>query len=160
MIHETPIPNRCSVKITRECSLVAVMTTTARRDWHAAVNAFVILVLLGTFGEAFVVQSVAPSSSSSSRSTSERHRSSSRYHDPTGASSPNRGSTSSTGRSSSVSFLRAAEGEVGDRALPSLTKHHAPPAVSTRAVSPLPEQSLCRQCGVSTRWTQEYVPVV
>ncbi|CBN76435.1 conserved unknown protein [Ectocarpus siliculosus] len=111
------------------------MMTTARRDWHAAVNAFVLLVLLGTFGEAFVAQSVAPSSSSSSRSTSERHRSSSRCHDPTGASSPNRGSTSSTGRSGSVSFLRATEGEAGDRALPSLTKHHAPPALSVPVFS-------------------------
>ncbi|CAM9351394.1 unnamed protein product [Ectocarpus sp. 6 AP-2014] len=111
------------------------MITTARRDWYAAVNAFVLLVLLGTFGEAFVVQSVAPSSSSSSRSTSERHRSSTGYHDPTEASSPNRGSTSSTGGSSSVSFLRATGGEAGDRALPSLTKHHAPPALSVPVFS-------------------------
>ncbi|CAB1117740.1 unnamed protein product [Ectocarpus sp. CCAP 1310/34] len=111
------------------------MITTVRRDWHAAVNAFVLLVLLGTFGEAFVVQSVAPSSSSSSRSASERHRSSSRYHDPTGGSSPNRGSTSSTGRSSSVSLLRATEADAGDHALPSLTKHHAPPALSVPVFS-------------------------
>ncbi|CAM9295061.1 unnamed protein product [Ectocarpus sp. 4 AP-2014] len=114
------------------------MITTARRDWHAAINAFGLLVLLGTFGEAFVVQSVAPSSSSSSsssRSTSERNRSSIRFRNPTGVSSPNRDSTSSTGRSSSVSFLRAAEGEVGDRTLRSLTKHHAPPALSVPVFS-------------------------